>query len=169
MKMLKGKYQVADTVFGNIYREHLSIRLAPVKLAGYDGFLTLHTTKSGSISSVVWSRAAWNVFGNGDERWESFTAWRNWPAPTRNDAQIIYNQLDKVYKKLVDTTLVHLKMKIKSPRVISHIERDTDSTSQTTSRDAEDFPEREWILPNGREITIHLTNQMLIVKDERYR
>jgi hypothetical protein len=93
MKVLKGKYRVADTAVipGRSY-DHI-IRMAPVDLAGYGGFVALHSDSTGNVTSIVWSRIGYNIYTDSSKPWNAFRDWEEWGMPTATDYQ---SMLDKI-------------------------------------------------------------------------
>jgi hypothetical protein len=100
LKMMQGTYRISDTVV--IRREFhydLVIRLAPVTIAGYEGYAALHSDSTGRVTSIYWTRAPWLFFASDDGRWDAFTDWQTWKEPTIEDAQTIYKRLRPIYEQ----------------------------------------------------------------------
>jgi hypothetical protein len=100
LKMMEGGYRFSDTVIiSREFRYDLVIRLAPVRIAGYDGYAALHSDSTGRVTSMFWTRAPWLFFASDDGRWDAFTDWQTWKEPTIEDAQTIYNRLRPIYEQ----------------------------------------------------------------------
>jgi hypothetical protein len=97
MKMLKGKYRVADTVVipGRNYDE--IIRMAPVDLAGYGGYLVLHSDSLDNVTSIVWVRARYNIFQGDPFPWSTFRDWETWKVPTGEEYRTILQSIAPRY------------------------------------------------------------------------
>jgi hypothetical protein len=116
LKMMEGGYRISDTVI--IKREFhydLVIRLAPVTIAGYDGYAALHSDSTGRVTSMYWTRAPWLFFASEDGRWDAFTDWQTWGEPTMEDAQTIYQRLRPVYEQKKYHTVDATLMKVNAP------------------------------------------------------
>jgi hypothetical protein len=97
MKVLKGKYRVADTVVipGRNY-DHI-IRMAPVDLAGYGGYLVIHSDSMDKVTSIVWLRARYNIFEGDPFPWNTFRDWEKWELPTLEEYRAILTQIAPRY------------------------------------------------------------------------
>jgi hypothetical protein len=113
LKMMEGGYRISDTVIiSREFRYDLVIRLAPVTIAGYDGYAALHSDSTGRVTSIYWTRAPWAFFATEDGHWDAFTDWQRWKEPTIEDAKVIYQRLRPIYEgknyKRVDATVMEV-------------------------------------------------------------
>jgi hypothetical protein len=111
LKMMEGGYRFSDTVINSRKdRYDFVIRIAPVTIAGYDGYVGVHSDSTGRVTSIFWTRAPWAFFASDDGRWDAFTDWQKWGEPTIEDARAIFNRLRPTYEqknyKTVDATIV---------------------------------------------------------------
>jgi hypothetical protein len=100
LKMMQGSYRFSDTVINRKeFYYDLVIRLAPVTIAGYEGYAAMHSDSSGRVTSIFWTRAPWQFFVSDDGRWDAFTDWQTWGEPTIDDAETMYQRLRPLYEQ----------------------------------------------------------------------